>query len=299
MANSLRCLGLQGLARQPSYASSGFEQPTAGVVEIAGRDVTNDPPYLRDVNTVFQDYALFPHMTVAENVEYGLRVKGVERHQRASTAAKALETVELAGMGPRKPSQLSGGQRQRVALARALVNEPRVLLLDEPLGALDLKLRRQMQLELKSIQRQFAITFVFVTHDQEEALTMSDRIAVFDAGTVAQIGTPQDIYERPSTKFVADFIGTTNMLTTAEGLRRCVRPERITLSLAPPSDQRESRAGSIVDFAYLGATRTVIVATDDGARMTVSVPVHDSAIDITPGTRVWCSWERTAEFIIS
>ena len=278
---------------------AGFEQPTSGTVEIAGRDVTADPPYLRDVNTVFQDYALFPHMTVAQNVEYGLRVKGVDRDQRATEAAAALATVELANLGGRKPSQLSGGQRQRVALARALVNKPRVLLLDEPLGALDLKLRRQMQIELKSIQRQLGITFVFVTHDQEEALAMSDRIAVFDAGKIVQLGTPQDVYEQPRTSFVADFIGTTNTISVNDAARVCVRPERITLTTAAPVADEQVRAGEVTDIAYLGATRSVIVATEDGARMTVSVPGQSEAADVAVGTRVWCAWEKTAEFIIN
>jgi len=278
---------------------AGFEQPTSGTVEIAGRDVTADPPYLRDVNTVFQDYALFPHMTVAQNVEYGLRVKGVDRDQRATEAAAALATVELANLGGRKPSQLSGGQRQRVALARALVNKPRVLLLDEPLGALDLKLRRQMQIELKSIQRQLGITFVFVTHDQEEALAMSDRIAVFDAGKIVQLGTPQDVYEQPRTSFVADFIGTTNTISVNDAARVCVRPERITLTTTAPVADEQVRAGDVTDIAYLGATRSVIVATEDGARMTVSVPGQSEAADFAVGTRVWCAWEKTAEFIIN
>jgi len=277
---------------------AGFENPTSGTVEIAGRDVTSDPPYLRDVNTVFQDYALFPHMSVSENVEYGLRVKGVDRGRRAAAAAKALATVELAGLGSRKPSQLSGGQRQRVALARALINEPRVLLLDEPLGALDLKLRRQMQLELKSIQRQFAITFIFVTHDQEEALTMSDRIAIFDAGRIVQLGSPQEIYEQPATSFVADFIGTTNTLTTQTGAAFCLRPERISVSATQPTAQVRMRAGHVTETSYLGATRTVLVQTDDGTKLTVSVPAQASTADITPGARVWCTWEDTAEFII-
>ena len=280
---------------------AGFELPTAGRVEINGRDATHAPPYLREVNTVFQDYALFPHMSVAANVEYGLRVKGVPRAERAAAAAQALDRVELPGHGARKPSQLSGGQRQRVALARALVNEPRVLLLDEPLGALDLKLRRQMQRELKSIQRQLGITFVFVTHDQEEALTMSDRIVVFNAGGIVQAGTPQDVYERPATAFVADFIGTMNTLTSADGRRVCVRPERIDLlDAAPaPGSAVRSRTGVAVETAYLGASRTVIVRTDDGTSLTVSVPARSPGADATPGQRVWCAWEPDSEFIIN
>src|SRR5499426_398956 len=190
---------------------AGFERPDAGTVELAGVDVTRQPPYARDVNTVFQDYALFPHMDVLENVEYGLRVAGVPKAERRRRAEAALDMVRLAGLGGRKPVQLSGGQRQRVALARAIVNEPEVLLLDEPLGALDHKLRQVMQFELKRIQREVGITFIYVTHDQEEALTMSDRIAVMNAGNVDQIGTPTEIYDRPSTVFVASFIGQANL----------------------------------------------------------------------------------------
>src|SRR5689334_16851876 len=191
---------------------AGFEQPTSGAVSIHGQDVTGIPPYERDVNTVFQDYALFPHMTVLENVEYGLRVKGVKKPDRRRRAEEALELVQLAGYDSRKPRQLSGGQRQRVALARAIVNHPRVLLLDEPLGALDLKLRQEMQIELKRIQQEVGITFVYVTHDQEEALTMSDRIAVFSHGRIEQVGSPTEVYERPANEFVAGFVGGSNVL---------------------------------------------------------------------------------------
>ena len=201
---------------------AGFERPDAGPVELRGADVTDRPPYDRDVNTVFQDYALFPHMTVAENVEYGLRVKGRRKAERRRSAGEVLEMVRLAGLGERKPRQLSGGQRQRVALARAIVNEPKVLLLDEPLGALDLKLRQEMQIELKRIQREVGITFVYVTHDQEEALTMSDRIAVFNEGRIEQIGTPVEIYDTPSTEFVAGFVGVSNLIER-DG-RRFTRP---------------------------------------------------------------------------
>src|SRR5207302_4713642 len=191
---------------------AGFERPDEGRIELAGRDVTGRPPYSRDVNTVFQDYALFPHMTVAENVGYGLRVRGVGRRERRLRVDEILKVVQLPGLGERKPVQLSGGQRQRVALARALVNHPQVLLLDEPLGALDLKLRKQMQLELKRIQHEVGVTFLYVTHDQEEAMTMSDRIAVMRHGRIEQIGAPEDIYERPSTEFVAGFLGASNLL---------------------------------------------------------------------------------------
>src|SRR6478736_8084326 len=207
---------------------AGFERPDAGTVELAGVDVTREPPYARNVNTVFQDYALFPHMNVLENVEYGLRVAQVPKAERRRRAEAALEMVRLAGLGSRKPVQLSGGQRQRVALARAIVNEPEVLLLDEPLGALDLKLRQEMQTELKRIQREVGITFVYVTHDQEEALTMSDRIAVMNLGHIEQLGSPTDVYERPATEFVAGFIGVSNIIDRA-GRRITVRPEKVQL----------------------------------------------------------------------
>src|SRR3954452_23500975 len=240
---------------------AGFEQPTRGSIELAGRDVTSQPPYARDVNTVFQDYALFPHMSVIENVEYGLRVKKVGRSERRRRAAEALETVRLGAHGARRPSQLSGGQRQRVALARALVNWPKVLLLDEPLGALDLKLRREMQIELKQIQREVGITFVFVTHDQEEALTLSDRIAVFDGGRMQQVGTPVELYERPATPFTAGFVGTSNLLTGALAQRLVgrsgsfgIRPEKIRLSsTGEPAPDHTSVRGVVREVVYLGA----------------------------------------------
>src|SRR6267154_2659729 len=207
---------------------AGFERPDAGRIELGGADVTRVPPYSRNVNTVFQDYALFPHMTVAQNIEYGLRVRRVAKADRRDKVDRALEMVRLPGLGSRKPTQLSGGQRQRVALARAIVNEPEVLLLDEPLGALDLKLRQEMQLELLRVQREVGITFIYVTHDQEEALTMSDRIAVLNGGSIEQIGNPVEVYERPRTAFVADFIGVSNLIQRA-GRTITVRPEKLTL----------------------------------------------------------------------
>ena len=218
---------------------AGFEQPTAGTIELDGVDVTGRAPYDRDVNTVFQDYALFPHMTVQQNVEYGLLVKKVARAERRTRAAEALEQVRLSALGDRRPTQLSGGQRQRVALARALVNRPTVLLLDEPLGALDLKLREQMQVELKEIQRDVGITFLFVTHDQDEALTLSDRIAVFNDGRIEQVGTAREIYEQPVNAFVAGFVGTSNLLRGEQAERTVgrrgsfgIRPEKLTIAAA-------------------------------------------------------------------
>ena len=207
---------------------AGFERPDGGRIELAGRDVTGVPPFARDVNTVFQDYALFPHMTIAENIEYGLKVRHVGKQARRDRVARALEMVQLGGLGERKPAQLSGGQRQRVALARAIVNEPQVLLLDEPLGALDLKLRQHMQRELLRIQREVGITFIYVTHDQEEALTMSDRIAVLNLGRIEQVGPPVEVYEQPKTAFVADFIGVSNLIQR-DGRQITVRPEKITI----------------------------------------------------------------------
>src|SRR6516162_7143518 len=232
---------------------AGFERPDAGTVELAGVDVTREPPYARNVNTVFQDYALFPHMNVLENVEYGLRVAQVPKAERRRRAEAALDMVRLAGLGGRKPVQLSGGQRQRVALARAIVNEPEVLLLDEPLGALDLKLRQEMQLELLRVQREVGISFIYVTHDQEEALTMSDRLAVFNLGRIEQLGTPIEVYEQPATDFVAGFIGISNLLER-DGRHLTIRPEKIRLlakdDTAPAGSHVED--GRIVNVVYLG-----------------------------------------------
>jgi putative spermidine/putrescine transport system ATP-binding protein len=248
---------------------AGFERPDAGSVELRGTDVTRDPPYARDVNTVFQDYALFPHMSVLENVEYGLRVRRVAKADRRRRVQQALEMVRLTGFSGRKPIQLSGGQRQRVALARAIVNEPEVLLLDEPLGALDLKLRQEMQVELKRIQREVGITFIYVTHDQEEALTMSDRLAVFNQGRVEQVGTPIDVYEHPASEFVAGFIGISNVLERG-GRHITIRPEKIRLladgEQAPPGSHVES--GRIEDVVYLGMLTRYVIALAEGGTLT-------------------------------
>jgi putative spermidine/putrescine transport system ATP-binding protein len=257
---------------------AGFEQPTEGRILLSGADVVGLAPYQRDVNTVFQDYALFPHMTVIENVEYGLRVKKVPKQDRRRRAADALEMVRLEPFGGRKPAELSGGQRQRVALARALVNRPKVLLLDEPLGALDLKLRQAMQIELKEIQEEVKLTFIYVTHDQEEALTMSDRMAVFNHGRVEQVGTPAEVYERPSTGFVAGFVGVSNVLE-GEDARRItgdaqpitIRPEKIAMTDAgqtPGADQCTA-TGHVREVVYLGAITRYIVELDTGGELVV------------------------------
>ena len=248
---------------------AGFDVPDEGRVEIGGRDVTDLPAYDREVNTVFQDYALFPHMSVAENVEYGLRVAGVDRAERASRADDALEMVRLSGYGARKPAELSGGQRQRVALARAIVNRPRVLLLDEPLGALDLKLREQMQVELKTIQTEVGITFVYVTHDQEEALTMSDRIAVFNEGRIEQVGAPAEVYERPDNTFVAGFVGVSNLLER-DGRRFTVRPEKVRL-LDGDGERNgmHTERGRITNVAYAGMITRYLVALEAGGELQV------------------------------
>ena len=283
---------------------AGFERPDAGVIELAGRDVTRTAPYERDVNTVFQDYALFPHMTVAENVAYGLRVKGVPRAERRLRVEEALRIVRLPGLGDRKPVQLSGGQRQRVALARALVNSPKVLLLDEPLGALDLKLRQEMQIELKRIQREVSevgMTFLYVTHDQEEALTMSDRLAVFNEGRIEQIGAPAEVYERPATEFVAGFIGVSNVIER-HGRKFTVRPEKIHIldlgEEAATGDTIES--GRIRDVVYVGVFTRYIVELDSGGELTaVKQNLETSSRDAleSRGKRVRLEWrpEHTYE----
>ncbi|HEY2327308.1 MAG TPA: ABC transporter ATP-binding protein [Gaiellaceae bacterium] len=259
---------------------AGFEHPDEGTVKIGGTDITNRPPFQRDVNTVFQDYALFPHMTVADNVGYGLKVRGIDRAERKERVDEVLDRVRLGSYGNRKPIQLSGGQRQRVALARAIVNRPQVLLLDEPLGALDLKLRQEMQTFLKTLQRELGMTFLYVTHDQEEALTMSDHVAVFDEGRIVQIGSPTEIYEHPATEFVAGFVGTSNILER-NGRRFSVRPERIQMN-------GNGEAATIADVVFVGAFTRYLVDTDAGERLTV-VKQNDGT-QVAPGTRIALSW---------
>jgi putative spermidine/putrescine transport system ATP-binding protein len=283
---------------------AGFETPTEGRVLLHGRDVTGVPPFDRDVNTVFQDYALFPHMTVGDNVAYGLAVRNVPRNERAERMGDALRMVRLEGYERRRPGQLSGGQRQRVALARALVNRPRVLLLDEPLGALDLKLREEMQIELKAIQGQVGITFIYVTHDQEEALTMSDRLAVFNQGLIEQVGSPADVYEHPATPFVAGFVGTSNLLRGpaavavigAEGVYT-VRPEKIRLGdeaeTVGPDEQ--SALGRVREVVYLGSDTRYIVALDAGSELVVTQQnLQTSSMEVlaAKGRRVRLAWKR-------
>ena len=305
----------------------GFERPDAGTIELAGRDVTRLPPTERDVNTVFQDYALFPHMSVAANVAYGLRVKRVARAERDARVREALGMVQLKGFDDRRPGQLSGGQRQRVALARALVNRPRVLLLDEPLGALDLKLRQQLQVELKRIQSEVGITFVYVTHDQDEALSMSDRIAVMDAGRILQVGTPQEVYDEPDSTFVAGFVGVSNLLElevervegTVAQLRLgprdsvradvetgvtagatatvTVRPERIALLTQPPSgdDDRCRAFGTVREGLYAGpVSRFVVELEGGGALMVVRQNTEEALEDVRDleGREVTLTWAR-------
>jgi putative spermidine/putrescine transport system ATP-binding protein len=246
---------------------AGFEDPSGGTVELAGEDVSRVPPYDRAVNTVFQDYALFPHMTVGENVAYGLRVAKVAKAERERRSEEALEMVRLPGYGERKPGELSGGQRQRVALARAIVNRPRVLLLDEPLGALDLKLREQMQVELKAIQGEVGITFVYVTHDQDEALTMSDRIAVFNQGRIEQVSPPVELYEHPATEFVAGFVGVSNLLER-DGTRFTIRPEKIQLvDPGAAANGLRTERGRVAGIAYAGMVTRYTVALDAGGEL--------------------------------
>ncbi len=277
---------------------AGFARPTSGTVELFGEDVTNAAPFDRDVNTVFQDYALFPHMNVLDNVGYGLRVRGMKRAARHERAMRALAAVRLDHLAARKPAELSGGQRQRVALARATVLEPKALLLDEPLGALDLKLRQQMQVELKQLQRQLGITFIFVTHDQEEALTLSDRIAVFNDGRIEQLGTPRELYERPASRFVADFVGTSNLFS-AEHARALlgregeysVRPEKLTLSREPATASgTRSAVGTVVESIYLGSGIRRVIDLDAGPRISVLERNERSGAAQGHGERVHVSW---------
>lgn len=270
---------------------AGFERPTAGEVEIFGQVSNAIPPYRRPVNTVFQDYALFPHLNVRDNVAYGLMIAGMGRTERYRTAEATLELVALNGFAERKPSELSGGQRQRVALARALVNKPKVLLLDEPLGALDLKLREQMQMELKSLQRQLGITFVFVTHDQGEALSMADRVAVFNEGRIQQVGSPQEIYDRPTTPFVADFVGSSNLLQpemvarlTGKHAHASLRPESVEL-------REDGLAARVTEQAFLGAATRVNL--DAGGQQIVAMLPKGSAVPDV-GSNVHIGWNADA-----
>ena len=285
---------------------AGFELPSGGAVLLQGHDVTRLAPYDRDVNTVFQDYALFPHMTVQRNVEYGLKVKGVGKAERRRRAGEMLDAVRLGSFGNRRPNEMSGGQRQRVALARALVNRPKVLLLDEPLGALDLKLREEMQGELKAIQRDVGITFVFVTHDQGEALSMSSRVAVFNDGRIEQVGAPREIYERPATAFVANFVGTSNVLPAelsqrllGVGAAHTVRPERIriTSETAALAGDEVGVVATIDDIQYLGAASRVRGRLADGTSIIASVPSSGLA-DVTVGHSLQMVWPRQAASVV-
>jgi putative spermidine/putrescine transport system ATP-binding protein len=279
---------------------AGFEQPNEGHIEIFGETAEGVPPYKRNVNTVFQDYALFPHMTVGENVAYGLMIKGVPRVEREAKAKDALSMVKLGGYEARRPSQLSGGQRQRVALARALVNGPKVLLLDEPLGALDLKLREQMQEELKALQKELGITFVFVTHDQGEALSMADRVAIFNEGKIVQVGVPSDIYERPESRFVADFVGSSNVLSPAfaashGGVAKwtSLRPEKVGVfpSGASVPSAHAHTDGEIKMISYQGAVTRFSVEAE-GLRITAEVPATDSSFGEDDSVRL--IWPKSA-----
>jgi len=284
---------------------AGFEEVTAGRIRIGGEDITRTPPHQRQVNTVFQDYALFPHLTIAENVAYGLKVRGLSRADRTATVSKAIAQVRLGHLADRLPHQLSGGQRQRIALARALILRPRVLLLDEPLGALDKQLREEMQIELKRIQREVGITFVFVTHDQEEALTLSDRVAVFHDGRIEQVGTAREVYEYPQTEFVARFLGLSNIIPAALGERlfgraqvMSVRPERVRLlaedTSVPAGDVVLS--GTVAEIVYTGPTTRVLVDAEEGLRVIAETQnTHHPAADVRVqrGDRVRVAW--TAE----
>ncbi|MGK9174966.1 ABC transporter ATP-binding protein [Yokenella regensburgei] len=279
---------------------AGFEQLSGGAIRIFGREASELPPWERDVNTVFQDYALFPHMSILDNVAYGLMVKGVDKKTRHASAREALEKVALDFVHARKPSQLSGGQRQRVAIARALVNRPRVLLLDEPLGALDLKLREQMQFELKKLQQDLGITFIFVTHDQGEALSMSDRVAVFNNGRIEQVDTPRELYLRPRTPFVAGFVGTSNVFDNTLAGKLCamqgtfsLRPEHIRLN--QPGEVQVQ--GVVQAVQYQGAATRFELKLADGVKLLVTQPNLSDALlppSLEPGQRVLASWSRDA-----
>jgi len=281
---------------------AGFEQPSSGSLRLHGVEAAAVPPYERDVNTVFQDYALFPHLNVLENVAYGLRVKGVDKKTRTRQAEEALALVALSGFTQRQVGSLSGGQRQRVALARALVNKPRVLLLDEPLGALDLKLREQMQTELKSLQRRLGITFIYVTHDQGEALSMSDRVAVFNQGRVEQVDTPRNLYNRPKTVFVAGFVGTANVLQGALAQRvtgtpkpLCLRPEHVRFAKGP-LDGQVGLPGRLQEIQYHGATSRYTVEVAPGEVLTLSLANREDTGELPPqiGEAVFLSWSPHA-----
>jgi len=308
---------------------AGFEEPTSGVIRLHGADVTNVPPNKRDVNMVFQSYALFPHMTVWENVAFGLKRKKVPADEIKRRVGEMLEIVHLQGRERRRPQELSGGQQQRVALARALVNRPRALLLDEPLGALDLKLRQHMQIELKRIQREVGITFVYVTHDQSEALTMSDRIAVMREGVVEQLADPREIYERPANEFVAGFIGTSNVLkgtiqevtggtavlalspvdrilvpvdgtvSAGDAITMTVRPEKIMISTEQPEGDLSVVRGTVSEVVYLGTYNSYTVALADGAEVTVfQQNAHDSSVTAERGDTVWLSWQPRHSYVL-
>jgi ABC-type Fe3+/spermidine/putrescine transport system ATPase subunit len=279
---------------------AGFERPDEGSILIGGEDVARLPPYRRDVNTVFQSYALFPHLKVLDNVAYGLKQRGFDKAERHARARAMLELVRLPQVESRKPKQLSGGQQQRVALARALVMEPKVLLLDEPLGALDLKVRRQLQIELKRIQETVGVTFVYVTHDQEEALAMSDRVAVMSDGRIEQIGTPRDIYDSPSSPFVADFIGETNFIEK-EGTMIAVRPERVQLRSGAHGGG-DGIAGEVVTTMVIGPAVQCLVRGDDGQEVLVRQQRNggDSPLEaVRAGERVYVHWAQDAALVLA